>query len=325
MSGFVLGAVVLALVAASFIAVPLLRPVAQLRRGTLSAAIGVLLLLAGSGGIYLARSNWSWKSAPAAAQSNLSELVSRASREPGNHDAWLELGQAYSQAGQFALALHAYDRANALSGGNDPAALAGMGEAMLRSDDESQAVTARSLLERALAADPHSPKALFYTAVLAMNAGDLELARSRFNAMLETNPPGQVRTALAEQIAAIDRMLHPPVDRATLIDLQIDVAPAVRARLPSGGALFVFARNPQGGAPLAARRLTAALPAHVQLSAADSLGGPAAMSAGQAVLVVARLSAAGQATAKGGDLYGELQYRAGKDGSRRLVIDRVTQ
>jgi cytochrome c-type biogenesis protein CcmH len=324
MSGFVILAALLALVAAAVIVVPLLAPLGAARRSPLAAGIAAALLLAGAGALYLARSNWNWPAQSADSHSNLTELAERVRRTPADRPAWLQLGQAYAQAGQVSLALHAYDRANALAGGKDPDALAGMGEALLLSGEAARQSTASDLLERALAADPHSAKALFYTGLLAMDAGKLQLARERFSALLALDPPEHVRTALTGQIASIDRMLHPPVDVATLIDLQVEVAAALRARLPADGALFVFVRSPQGGPPLAVRRLPATLPVHVQLSSADSMTGPAALSAGQAVQVVARLSAAGRPTASSGDLYGELRYRAGKDGLRQLRIDELT-
>jgi len=61
----------------------------------------------------------------------------------------------------------------------------------------------------------------------------------------------------------------------------------------------------------------------VQLSALDSMLGPAAIHSGQQVRVVARLSAAARAEAGSGDLYGQLDYRAGKDGERQLSIDQT--
>jgi cytochrome c-type biogenesis protein CcmH len=297
MTGFVIGAAVLALLAAACVAVPLLAPRTGQPRAAFAAVGAILLLLVGSGGVYLARSNWTWQEQTAATRSNVSELLRRVDANPADAAAWLQLGQEYTQAEQFALAIHAYDRANTLADGNDAEALAGMGEAMLLTGEAARTATANDLLERALQVDPHSLKALFYTGLLAMNSGKLELARSRFSALLELNPPAGVRTALTGQIATIDRMLHPPVDSATL---------------------------PAGGPPLAVKRLPAALPAHVQLSAADSMLGPSSIAAGQAVLVVARLSAAGRPTASSGDLFGELQYRAGKDGARQLSIDQIS-
>jgi cytochrome c-type biogenesis protein CcmH len=324
LSGFIVGAALLALLAVACIALPLLAPRAGQPRAALAALGATLLVVAGSASLYLLRSNASWREQPPVASSRIAGLVERVGRDPADRAAWLELGSEYTQAEQLALALRAYDRANTLAGGNDAAALTGMGEALLLTGDETRVATARGLLERALQADPHAAKALFYSALLAMKAGELQLARDRFSALLALNPPEHVRTALTGQIATIDRMLHPPVDRATLIDLQIDVAPELRARVPAAGALFVFVRNPAGGPPLAVRRLPATLPAHVQLSAADSMLGPSAIAAGQQVRVVARLSAAGRPTADSGDLYGELSYRAGKDSTRNLAIDRAS-
>lgn len=324
MTGFVIGAAVLALLASACVAVPLLARRAGQPRAALAATGAILLLLAGSAGVYLARSNWSWTEPPAVASATVAGLLQRVNRDPGDRAAWLALGESYAQLAQTPLAMRAYQRANALGGGHDAEALAGMGEALLLTGDAARTAAASDLLERALKADPQSPKALFYTGLLAMKSGQLQLARSRFSAMLELNPPENVRTVLTGEIASIDRMLHPPVDRATQIDLQIDVAPALRARVPAGGSLFVFVRNPAGGPPLAVKRLPAALPARVQLSAVDSMLGPGAISGGQQVLVVARLSAAGRPAASSGDLFGQIHYRAGKDGERRLSIDQVS-
>jgi len=323
MTGFVIGAVALALLAVLCVALPLLRGGGR-PRAPVAALAAAGLLVAGSAAIYLARSNASWVApATTASGTSVSELVERTRRDPADRAAWLQLAQEYTNIEQYALALRAYDRANTLGGGNDPAALAGMGEAMLLGGGTARADTASDLFERALKLDPHSPKALFYSGLLAMNAGRLELARSRFSAMLELDPPQSVRTALTGQIATIDRMLHPPIDAATLMDVDVDVAPALRARVPAGATLFVFVRNPAGGPPLAVRRLGASLPQHVQLSALDSMLGPKAIAAGQTVTLVARLSAAAKPTQSSGDLYGETSYRAGKDGRRRLLIDHV--
>ena len=323
MTAFVLVAVGLAVLAAASVVLPLLLAAGPGPRAQRTAALVVALVIGVAGAAYLARSNWNWSNPPAADRTDLTELAQRARSAPGDRDAWLHLGQTYVQAGQLPLALRAFEHVNGLANGKDPEALAGLGEALLLAGDESGAATAADMFERALALDPHSPRALFYSGLLAMNAGHLEVARTRFGALLELDPPEQVRTALTGQIATIDRMLHPPVDAGTLIDVQIDVTDALRARLPAQGTLFVFVRDPGGGAPLAVRRLGPALPVHVQLSALDAMAGPAAFGAGQVVNVVARISVSGQPQAGSGDLYGELRYRAGKDGLKHLTIDKA--
>ncbi|MCC7461425.1 MAG: hypothetical protein IT480_03080 [Gammaproteobacteria bacterium] len=323
MSAFVVTAAALVLLAAALVCTPLLAPRTSSRRAPLVAAVTVVVLAGGSGALYVARSNWDWSAAPANGGSELTQLAQRARAAPADRDLWRQLGQAYLQAGQLPLAMRAFEHANELAGGSDPVALAGLGEALLLTGDESRSSAAASLFDRALALDPRSGRALFFGGLLAMNAGRLELARERFAALLALDPPQQVRTALAGQLATIERMLHPPVDASTLIDLQVEVAPALRVRLPAQGTLFVFVRDPSGGAPLAVRRLGPALPVHVQLSALDGMGGPSALKAGQLVQVIARLSASGQALGASGDLFGELRYRAGKDGRRQLLIDQT--
>jgi cytochrome c-type biogenesis protein CcmH len=323
MTTFVLSATALALLVAAAVVAPLRAPRGAGPRAVPAAVLVAVLVIGGAGAVYFARSNWSGAALPAGGVSELTELAQRARAAPADRAAWLRLAQAYVQAEQLPLALRAFEHVNALAGGQDPEALAGLGEALLLSGDESRVASAAGLFERALALEPHSAKALFYGGLLAMNDGRLEIARERFSAMLALDPPEQVRTALTGQIATIDRMLHPPVDPATLIDLQVELAPALRARRPAQGTLFVFVRNPAGGAPLAVRRLGPALPAQVQLSALDAVAGPGALQAGQAVDVIARISASGQPTAGPGDLYGQLRYRAGRDGRRRLLIDQA--
>jgi hypothetical protein len=86
------------------------------------------------------------------------------------------------------------------------------------------------------------------------------------------------------------------------------------------GALYVIVPS-CGGAPLA-WRLGPAVP-RVQLSGLDVMAGPATLVAGQSVLVVARVSTSGKPEAGSGDLFGELRYRVGRDGARRLLIDQT--
>ena len=109
--------------------------------------------------------------------------------------------------------------------------------------------------------------------------------------------------------------------------VNISIAPALKNRLKDGALLFVFARNPGGGGPpLAAKRLTVAqIGTEVTLTAADSMMPGRAITAGQQVQVMARVSFSGQPTPVAGDLYGELNYNVGVDKTRELVIDRIAE
>jgi cytochrome c-type biogenesis protein CcmH len=256
---------------------------------------------------------------------NLGELARHVQDAPGDRVAWLALAQAYAQTSQYEAALHAYERANEIAGGNDPLALAGEGEALLLKGDATRVPQATALFERALQIDPDSPKGLFYGAVLAYRGGRLDVARARFAAMLKLQPPPpeNVRVALTRQIEMIDDQLRPRIDAATAIHVQVKLAPKLAAKVPANAALFVFVQSTDGGPPLAVKRISAALPQEVDLSAADAMIAQRAVKPGQKVTVVARISASGSPQAHSGDLSGQIEYVAGKSGSRALEIDQL--
>jgi cytochrome c-type biogenesis protein CcmH len=326
-TGFVIAALLLALLAALFVAWPLLRRRAGAPAAPIAAALVGLLLVFASALLYLTLGNRGWIGAAPANDpgANIAALALHLEADPSDQSGWMSLGAAYTEFGQFALALRAYERANRLSPGGNADALAGMGEALLLSGDEARAAQAAEFIERALQLDGNTPKALFYGAIIAYRQGRLDVARARFVAMLALSPPDNVRAALQKEIADIDAKQHPRVDAATAVHLHLQLAPALAARVPANASLFVFVRAPNGGPPLAAKRIDATLPQDVELSAADSMIAGRGLTPGQNVSVVARISASGSPQGSSGDLFGQIDYVAGKSGTRALEIDQVMQ
>jgi cytochrome c-type biogenesis protein CcmH len=179
-------------------------------------------------------------------------------------------------------------------------------------------------VERALQLDPQSPKALFYGAVIAYHQDQLQVARTRFTALLALSPPDNVRVAVQKELDDIDSKMHPKIDEATAIHLHVTLAAALAARLPANASLFIFVPSPGGGPPLAVKRNTATLPQDVALSAADSMTAGRSIQAGQKVSVIARISASGSPLAVSGDLFGQIDYVVGKSGARSLEIDKLS-
>ncbi len=349
MTSFVIAALLLAVLAALFLAWPLLRQRPDAPAAPLAAALAVLAVLLASAVLYRLIGNRGWTdiAAASAGSGSIPELARHLEAEPQDQAGWLSLGEAYSGIGQYPLALRAYERANRLSTGGNAAALAGMGESLLLSGDGARAAQASEYIERALQLDGSFPKALFYGAIIAYRQGRLDIARSRFQAMLAQSPPENVRAALQKEIDDIDARLqsggqqsgatpaaqrnapsgaqqHVGVDAATAIHVHVTLAPALAARLPANASLFVFVRSPDGGPPLAARRSEASLPQDVDLSAADSMIAGRGLTPGQSVSVIARISASGSPLPQSGDLYGQIDYVAGKSGPRALQIDRLS-
>lgn len=326
MTAFVLAALALAVLAALFLAWPLLRRRPDAPSAPIAAALAVLALIIASAALYRLIGERAWPELAAAGAGNatIAELAHHLEGAPQDQAGWLSLGAAYSSIGQYALALRAYERANRLTPGGSAAALAGMGEAMLLTGDSARAEQASALIERALQLDAQSPKALFYGAIIAYRQGRLEVARERFSAMLALSPPENVRAALQKQIDEIDARQHPVLDAATAIHLHVTLSAALAGKVPANASLFVFVRSPDGGPPLAAKRSPASLPQDVALSAADSMIAGRALTPGQSVSVIARISTSGSPLPLPGDLYGQIDTVAGKSGPRALQIDRLS-
>jgi cytochrome c-type biogenesis protein CcmH len=316
MTGFVLAALLLALLAALFLGWPLLRGRPDAPSAPIAAAVAVLGVIGASVILYRLIGNRAWSGPAAASADNgtIAALARHLEGQPQDQSGWISLGAAYGGNGEYALALRAYERANRLTPGGSAVALAGMGEALLLSGDASQAAQAAEFIEHALQLDGSLPKALFYGAVIAYREGRLDVARERFSAMLALSPPENVRAALQKEIDEIDARQHPTVDAATAIHLHVTLAPALAAQVPANASLFVFVRAPNGGPPLAAKRSAASLPQDVDLSAADAMIAGRGVQPGQSVSVVARISASGSPLTRSGDLYGQIDYVAGKSG-----------
>lgn len=352
MTSFNLLALALSLIAVAFVVLPLLRKRPGAPRVLGPASLVLLLVLSAGAGLYawLGNSAWMTPSAQSGADQAIPTLARHLEQQPDDLSGWLDLGQAYGAIGNYSLALRCYQRANRLAGGESAAALSGMAEAMLMGEDTSQAAKAQELLERALQIDPHSPKALFYSAVAAFRDGRLDVARQRFQLMLDLGPPESIRTALQRQIDDIDAQLKGAkpvasqapapasataprtvasdaaparaVDPATAIHLHLTLSPTLAGKVPAEAWLFVFVRAPGGGPPLAVKRVSATLPQDVDLSSADAMVAGRSVEAGQNVSVVARISASGSPLPQSGDLYGEIQTIAGKGGAQALQIDK---
>lgn len=332
MSGFLPAAGALALIAVLFLILPLLRAGRTPAPAATAAVVAALALIGLSTLLY------AWLGNPGAihlaavsaqnASGSIGQLARQVERNPDDLEGWLQLGAAYGQSNQYALAMRAYRQADTLADGRSATALNGIGESLLllRGLQGPQTAQADAYFERALQLDPKSAKGLFYSGLLAAQSGRLQLARERFASMLTLTPapPANVRAALEKYIASIDAQLHPAIDASTAIRLHVSLAPQLAARVPANASLFVFVRAADGGAPLAVRRSAVQLPQDLVLSADDAMIAQRAVRPGQKVTVVARISTSGSPLAQRGDLYGQIEYVAGKTGPRSLEIDKLS-
>jgi cytochrome c-type biogenesis protein CcmH len=299
-------------------------------------ATGVLVL--GGALLYLAWSTWSWHESPAAdsPQTMVARLARQLEENPQNPEGWLMLGRSYIVLQEYPLAYRAFERADRQSAGQSVEALLGQAEALALQDPAELTGRAGRLIDRALALDPQSGRALFFGATVAARRGDLPLARERFAKLLGLNPPDNVRAMIEQQIRFIDEKLAaspaaspagqppgPAAGAAAAVRVSISLSPKLTA--DASAPLFVFVRHAQEpGPPLAAKRLDSHFPQSVTLTPADAMIPGRTFTAGQAVQVVARIARSGSPVGASGDPFGEITYRVGEDGELNLVIDRVT-
>jgi cytochrome c-type biogenesis protein CcmH len=346
---FLLLAGVLIIAGVAVIAIPLLRRTpTQVAPAPWTALVAAGVLVIGSAVLYAGLTNWSWRAEPAAdsPQNMVARLARKLERDPNDTNGWLMLGRSYVVLEQFPLALRAFERADRLAGGKNADALVGEAEALTMADENELDGRAGRLIEKALALDPNSGKALFFGAAAAVRRGELALGKERFQKLLSLNPPEQIRPILEQQIASIDQRLAggtgaaphaagpsaasastsaTPAAGGAEVRVHIELSPQLSKSAPDAAPLFVFVRDPdQPGPPLAAKRLASRFPQTVELTPADSMVPGRAFSAGQKVQVVARIARSGNPMAGSGDPFGEAAYFVGHDGLVNIIIDHVT-
>ena len=350
MSGFLLIAAVLAVLVIASLLYPLLKRGGSTRTAVMTGVIVAVSIAGGGTLLYPLWSNWKWSVPEPAADSPaamIGRLARRLEKQPDDLQGWLLLGRSYAVIEQFPLAARAYQRADNLAKGKNADALMGLGDALINGEQSDFSGRAGRLFEQALALDPNSVKALFYSAVAAMERSEFALARERFVRLLEGSPPPEVRRVIEEQIRGLDAQAQlaartgtaagpsaPATSgvaaapaaataaqtKAVTVPLRITLSPAVAARAAAGAPLFVLARIPgQRGPPLAARRLDAKFPQDVDLLSTDAMIAGTGFAAGQELEIEARIANGGSAISRSGDPFGTAVIKAG--GNSRTVIE----
>lgn len=311
----------------------LLRPLWRDKVARVTAAVSTAVLATAAVALYVWSSHWTWPQEDTNADSPaamVSRLAKRLESEPNDVQGWLMLGRSYTALGQLPLAQRAYQRADRLESGRNVEALIGMAEAMVMQSNGAVDPRAARMFEQALTLEPNSEKALFYSAVAAQRRGETPLAISRFEKMLQLDPPENVRNILQQQIVALRASIAEgraagsaaAVSETPHVLVAVSIKPALAREVAPGSTLFVFVRAPgRPGPPLAVKRLPATLPVSVELTSADSMVPGLSFAPNDTVEVSAKISADGSATPKSGDLVGRVRYIVGRDFKKSIVID----
>jgi cytochrome c-type biogenesis protein CcmH len=261
-------------------------------------------------------------------------LADRLASNPNDPAGWRLLGQSYLALGQYESARDALREAWQRTPAPDDDLRIALGEAEALTNRESLAAEGGALFDAALANDPENPKALWYGGLSAIMREQPELARERWSKLLAIGPPEPVAQVLREQLELLGgATAAEPADASTAavdesaVRLLISRSDRLEAQVANGASLFVFARSPDGGPPVAVLRESAAeLPGEFRLSDANAMIPGRSLGDFETLSIVARISNSGQPTQQPGDLFGEISYRPGQDlNVQEIVIDQVAQ
>ena len=257
MTTFIFIAAVMAAIAATAVAFPLLRS----RPSRLAGALAGVVVMAAAAGLYPLWSNWNWHATSAskpAVSTQVLEMVAKLERHmkdaPDDLKGWLLLGQSDLALERADGAIDAYEHAHRLDPNNIDALL-GLGEALSIRAGGNVTPPAGDLFERALALEPDNPRALLYSGFGAATRGDRAAARQRWIKLKGMHPP-----------AEIDAMLNDRIAELGTADLEGGTAPP--AGPAAGGA---------GAGTAAAGAGTVAATGAAAGTGAQAAGGPAAL------------------------------------------------
>ncbi|MCL4744759.1 MAG: c-type cytochrome biogenesis protein CcmI [Burkholderiaceae bacterium] len=261
----------------------------------------------------------------------LEELQERVARKPDDAEAWALLGQVNAMKGDLPASVAAYTRAAELLP-RDARLLADYAEVVVMSQGGDFKGRPIELLGRALAADPNEGKAVALMGAAQYRLGNREAALRYMRQLAATLEPGSEQARqIAEVVTRIESELSPaaPLAQAPaaggsaaagpggaptaaapagepVVSGSITIAEHLAKGVPAGAALFVIARAPDGPPiPLAAAKLApGGWPLSFALGDAQAMDRSRPLSAAGSIVIEARVSLAGEATRRSGDLFG---------------------
>lgn len=260
------------------------------------------------------------------------KLAARLKEQPDDPEGWAMLGRSYAVLGKHDKAVPAFKQAMTLRPG-DAVLIADYADALAVVNGRSLEGEPSQLIEQALKADPNNLKALSLAGTAAFYRRDYALALRHWEKMTTIDPGspfvqqiqggidearklmagGGAAPAPAPAPAAVAAaQAQPPKAAAETpatgasVSGVVSLAPALAAKADPQDTVFVFARATEGPRmPLAIlRKQVKDLPIRFTLDDSMAMTPAAKLSSARQVVIGARISKRGDATAQPGDLQG---------------------
>lgn len=269
------------------------------------------------------------------------KLAAHLKVKPDDGTGWAMLARSYTLLGRFGEAAEAYTRAEKLLP-PDAQLLADHADALAMSQGQNLQGEPLAMLKRAIRIDPANIKAQtllgtaafdrkdykgavgYWEKVVKLSPGDSEFTQSVQASLDEARALAEGRTppaALPAIMPAQQDAAAPVMAGAGEVSGQVKLSPKLAGKTSPGDTLFIFARAEQGSRmPLAILRLKAGdLPASFSLDDSNAMAPGMKLSDFPSVMVFARISKSGNASAQSGDLEGSIGPL--KPGTQNLQIN----
>ena len=253
------------------------------------------------------------------------ELTKRIAAAPQDPEPRLWLARIFVSTQRYGQAVDQYEAALKVTGDN-AAVLVQYADALAMLNGGRLSGKPAALLDRALAADPQNPTALWLSGLAAEESGNkqkaLELLTQARKAAVAAEMPVDELNA---QIAALGG--EPAAEASSArIGVTVTLDPALAAKVAPNAPLFVLAKRAAGmPMPLAVKRLPAqGFPLKIVLDDSLAMAPTAKLSSAEVVDVTARISQQGQPVAASGDLEGvQRGVTVGPDVHLEISIDKI--
>jgi cytochrome c-type biogenesis protein CcmH len=272
----------------------------------------------------------------------VAQLADRLEKDPSDPTGWLMLVRSYAMLGDLRGAAQTWQRIGDKVP-EDAGILADWADVLVGAQNGDFSGEPDRLIARALVLEPDNVKALALAGTAAFQRDDYAGASAHWERILAQVPPGE--DAYGSIVASINEARRlgglpliggpppavgtpPPVpqpagESALKVSGTVRLAPELAASAQPDESVFVFVRPAEGGIPVAALRLRAG-----ELPAEFGFNGAQLMTEGPLparIVVAARLSRHGDATARPGDLEGVSAVVSPDDAGVEVVIDRVRE
>ncbi|MHA1568379.1 MAG: c-type cytochrome biogenesis protein CcmI [Alphaproteobacteria bacterium] len=253
-------------------------------------------------------------------QRMVKKLAARLKEKPDNAEGWFMLGRSYMTLGRYAEAAQAFAQARRLVG-DDPDLLLRYADALAMAQGGKLQGQPFEMIQKALAAKPDDPTALWLAGLGYEEAGKYEKAIQLWRQLeAQLDDPAsleEVRKLIAraeQELGHPVKAEAPPAGKSVAatskaaIRVRVSLAPELASQVKPDDSVFVFARALEGPSmPLAAaRKQVRDLPFEITLDDSMAMMPQLKLSGFKQVIIAARISRSGQTSPQSGDLQGEV-------------------